>query len=46
VKTFRFINGTVRFTGAGEAWSGIKDQTEDCEDVIIQWDPDDSEAER
>lgn len=39
VKTFRFRNGTVRFTGSGEAWNGIKDQTENCEDVSIQWDP-------
>ncbi len=38
VKKLRFRNGTVRFTGTAEAWDGTKDQTEDCEDVSIQWD--------
>ena len=42
VKNFRFRHGTVLFTGTGEAWNGIKDQMEDCEDVSIQWDQDGS----
>jgi len=38
VKNFRFSHGTVLFTGEGEAWNGTKDQTEDCEDISIEWD--------
>ena len=30
------------YLGTGEAWNGIKDQMEDCEDVSIQWDQDGS----
>jgi hypothetical protein len=42
VKTLRLRNGSVLFTGTGEAWGGAKTQTEDCEDISIQWDQDGS----
>ncbi len=46
VKSFSFRNGTVLFTGENEAWNGIKEQTEDCEEVSIQWDHDESGSGR
>ena len=38
VRKLRFRDGTVRFTGEGEAWDGTTEQLEGCEDAIVQWD--------